>query len=224
MGVVVWVLAIVVIVVVVVAFPAVMITDVVRRSRLGVLETCSVDAVPTSFGAGVADFVQQHFLVAGALRVVNPKAPEAWVVLFANPSLGAYGRLWVTGTARADAAVSSPLDPGSLVTATRLPTSILPDELQQMFPNASIAELCERHAEALAFLDGRGVTREPVTVDGAEADFRTTWARDLDATRHAGPKVIIEASTRMLLKRPRFIGPLASQRDIDARLPRPSGA
>jgi hypothetical protein len=221
---VVWLLVAVVIVVVVVALPAVMVSDVLRRSRLGVLEPCPVDQVPSSFGAGVADFVQHGFLVAGALRVANPKAPDAWVVLFADPELGAYGRLWVTGESRAEAAVSSPLQPGSLVTATRLPTSIVPDELQQMFPDASIAELCDRHAEALAFLAERGVQLGPVAVDLAEADFRATWARDLDATRHASPKVVLEASTRMLLKRPRFAGPLASQTDIDARLPRPSGA
>jgi hypothetical protein len=221
---VVWLLVIVVVVVAAVVLPAVMVTDVLHRSRLGVLETCAVDQVPTSFGAGVADFVQNGFLVAGALRVVNPKAPDAWVVLFANADLGAYGRLWVTGEARAEAAVSSPLHSGSLVTATRLPTSILPDELQQMFPDASIAELCDRHAEGLAFLGERGVRPRPVSVELAEEDFRATWARDLDATRHAGPKVILEASTRMLLKRPRFAGPLAAQADIDTRLPRPSGA
>ena len=185
------------IVVVVVAFPTVMIIDVVRRSRLGVLEACSVDDVPTSFGGAVADFVQQRFIVAGAIRVTNPKAPEAFVVLFANPELGAYGRLWVTGEARAHAVVTTPLAHGSLVTATELPTAILPDELQQMFPDASIAELCEHHAEALAFLASRGIDRSPVEVEQAEAVFRESWERDLAASRHVGPRVALEASTRV---------------------------
>src|SRR5690242_10087792 len=158
MGFVAWLLILVVVLVVLLlVVPAVVVADVMRRARLGVLETCRPEDVPTSFGGAVAEFVQQHFLVAGAIRITNPKAPDAFVVLFANPELGAYGRLWVTGEGRAHAVVSSPLVPGALVTATQLPTSILPDELQQMFPDASIAELCVHHGEALDFLARRDV-------------------------------------------------------------------
>jgi hypothetical protein len=219
-----WLIVVVVVVVVAVAVPLVLVADVLRRARLGVLDTCPVEEVPSSFGGAVAEFVQQHYVVAGAIRISNPKAPDAYVVLFANPAVGAYGRLWVTGESRAQAVVSTPLEPGTLITATHLPTTVVPGELQQMFPDATNVELCARHAEALEFLAARGVERAAVEVDRAEATFRESWHRDLEATRGVRPKLFVEAATRMVFSRPRFVGPLASQAGIDERILRRSGA
>lgn len=212
--------AVVIILAIVVLLPFLTAGLLLRRTNAATLHTCAPHEVPPSFGASVADFVQQAFVVAGSIRITNKGLPDAYVVLFASPDRNAYGRLWVTERAPSSYSLMTPLRLGRLATSRSSPTGIDPTELQQVFPDASLPELCQRHAEALEWLAGRGVPAPAIVTGEAERLFREEWGRDVQTIRSAGPRTIVDFVVRSVLRRPRFLGPLADQPAIDERIGR----
>jgi hypothetical protein len=184
------------------------------------LHTCSPADVPATFGSTVAEFVQLGFVVAGALRITNAGLPDAYVLLFVSSERQAYGRLWISAHGSALFSVSTPLAGGRLATSQGAMSGPDPTELLQVFPEASLVELCERHAEAQAFLTARGVAFRPVALESADAEFRLEWQREIELMREWGVGATWEAAWRSFLKRPRYRGALAQQRDIKLRVAR----
>lgn len=210
----------IVVLVIAVVVPFLLSYLVFRRVHAATLHPCAPDRVPGFASETIVDFVRLGFIVASALHITNPGLPDVYVVLLVNPTLNAYGRLWVRDRNPSPLSLVTPLRIGALVTSTSSPDSLSEFELQQIFSDASVDELCHEHARALHLLDERGVIAIEVTVGAAEPHFREEWVRDLQALRHAGPRLMVGLVVRTVLGRHRFKGPISEQRNIDRRISR----
>jgi hypothetical protein len=98
--------------------------------------------------------------------------------------------------------------------------NLWPAELRQVFPGATVADLLRYHRDALDWLDRQGVTADTMTADEVvelRADF---LRRSHEATARFPSKLLRAESIRAAQGRHAFVGSLADDVDIAARLDR----
>ncbi len=96
-------------------------------------------------------------------------------------------------------------------------TGLWAGEFRQAFPGAPLEHLLDNHERGLAFLAGRGLTRDPVRPDEI-VSVRGAMLRLMAAAAAMAPRKSTAPAVRSSLGSSRFVGRLEDQPDIASRL------
>lgn len=199
--------------------PVLLQSFVLSRAKRAVIVTEPVETVPGG-GWPLAGSIQAlGFAAVAAVRVSAPSVPDQHCILFANPDLASFARLWVGPDGKNGGySFQSPLPFGVLITGMDAVDAVTDHELLQVFPGADPQSLLSHHLRAQWDLAALGVQGQPVVPAEAELRFRAEWDEEIAVVSQRGIGFAASLAYRSALKLPKRKGPLVDQPDLVARV------
>lgn len=162
--------------------------------------------VPDRPDEAIAALERLGFEVAGAYRLVAPRAPDAHVVVLVHTRRPIVARAWATAArARPLAALVSPVGAGWLATAINRGSLHLPSALGQWMTFTTYDDLLACHERAMAAVAAHGVEMPILDRAGALELFEQEWELEAELVRS------MSLSERLLVAWELGTGPATSQ-------------